>query len=179
LVVNMGTVPKLGPEVMERYRRKLRYKVAYHVGSFCPDIDDIVQESMSRFLAALQSDRIRNPEQSGAFLSGICNHVIQEYRRRLRREPMAEATAPPAEPRVMPEAELLEVREAIDAALQQLSSRDCAILHAFYLEEKSKEEICRELSITDLQFRVALFRAKDRFREAWQRGLKQPGSSGH
>jgi DNA-directed RNA polymerase specialized sigma24 family protein len=79
----------------------------------------------------------------------------------------------------MPEADLLEAQDAIAAVLQELSSRDYAILHAFYLEEKSKEEICRELSLTDLQFRVALFRAKDRFRQAWRLALKHTGSRGH
>jgi anti-sigma B factor antagonist len=159
---SMATGPNLSPEAIEQYRVRLRYKVSYHLGGFCADTDDIVQESMSRFLVALQNNRIRNTDFLGAFLSGICNHVMQEYHRRVRREPLAEPMAPGSERKVMPEAELLETRDAIDAALAQLSSRDQAILHAFYLEEKSKEEICQALALTDPQFRVVLFRAKDR-----------------
>ena len=79
----------------------------------------------------------------------------------------------------MPETDLLETRQAIDAALAQLSGRDYALLNAFYLEEKSKDEICQALSMSDLQFRVALFRAKDKFRTAWRGGLKQTRPGGH
>jgi DNA-directed RNA polymerase specialized sigma24 family protein len=78
---------KFDPDRIERYRRKLGYKVCYHLGSFCPDIEDVVQETLTRFLRAIRDDQIRNPESVGAFLSGICNNVIQEYRRRLWKEP--------------------------------------------------------------------------------------------
>ena len=78
---------KLEPETIDRYRRKVRYKVCYHLGSFCQDVEDVVQETLARFLRAIQDDKVRNPESVGAFLSGICNNVILEYRRRFWKEP--------------------------------------------------------------------------------------------
>src|SRR5215831_16775336 len=160
----------LDPERIDRYRRKVRYKVCYHLGSFCQDVEDVVQETLTRFLGAIQDGKVRNPESLGAFLSGICNNVILEYRRRLWKESSADLDAASApEGTVAPEAELLDLREAIDAALAQLPKRDREILRAFFLQEKNKDEICDSMGLSDVQFRVALFRAKDRFRKIFQK----------
>ena len=183
----MECAPEISPEAIERYQRKLRYKVCYHLGSFCPDVDDIVQETLSRFLRARNEGKIRKPDSTGALLSGICNNVIHEYHRRLWREPPAEsgpAFSPRAgtasrSPAVAPEAELIELRDAIGAALAQLSARDREILRGFFLQEKTKAEICESLALTDGQFRVALFRAKDRFRRAYRQDLKRAARQGH
>jgi RNA polymerase sigma-70 factor (ECF subfamily) len=158
---------ELDPETIDRYRRKVRYKVCYHLGSFCQDVEDVVQETVTRFLGAIQDGKVRNPESLGAFLSGICNNVILEYRRRLWKEPLSDSDSNPPEAMVPPEAELLDLREAIDAALAQLPKRDRDILRAFFLQEKSKDEICDSMGLSDVQFRVALFRAKDRFRKIY------------
>ena len=74
---------------LERLRLKLRYKVLYHMGHNCADVDDLVQETLTRFIRAGQRHQIRNTEEFGAFLNGVCRNVILEYRRRVRREPAA------------------------------------------------------------------------------------------
>jgi RNA polymerase sigma-70 factor (ECF subfamily) len=162
---------ELDPETIERYRSKVRYKVCYHLGSFCQDVEDVVQETLARFLRAIQDGKVRNPESIGAFLSGICNNVVFEYRRRIWKEPSADPDAETPEGTVAPEAELLDLREAIDAALAQLPKRDREILRAFFLQEKNKDEICDSMGLSDVQFRVALFRAKDRFRKIYRHKL--------
>ena len=167
------------PKILERYRLKLRYKVCYHLGSLCPDVDDVVQETLARFLRAHRDDKIRNPESTAAFVSGICNNVIREYRRRLWREPLVETDRKVPEKSVLPEAELLGLRQDILAAMAQLSNRDRNILNAFFLQERDKDEICRSMGLTDTQFRVALFRAKKRFRRIYQQKLKQEASRNH
>jgi RNA polymerase sigma-70 factor (ECF subfamily) len=105
--------------------------------------------------------------------------VIQEYRRRIWKEPTVETDSLPNPGWVPPEAQVLEMREIISVTLAQLSERDQEILRAFYLEERSKEEICISLSMTNAQFRVALFRAKDRFRSAYHQGLKRKTGKRH
>ncbi len=156
---------------LERLRLKLRYKVLYHVGHNCPDVDDLVQETLTRFVRASQKNQIRNnSEEFGAFVNGVCRNVILEYRRRMRREPMADSESQVKDPGVRPDADILEMRQAIDHGLAELAERDRAILGRLYLEGKEKEEICREWGLTDAQFRVVLFRAKDRFRKAWSGG---------
>jgi len=170
---------KLASETIERYQRKLRYKARYHLGSFCPDVEDVVQETLLRFLQAHDEGKIRNPNALGAFASGICNNVILEYRRRLWRDPPAEGEGKNLAATSPPEIETLERQEPIAAALAQLSERDCAILRAFFLHERTKSEICGDLGLTDGQFRVALFRAKDRFRKVYTQGLKHSAGQGH
>ena len=161
---------------IEAYRLKLRYKARYHLGSFCPDLEDVVQEALARFLTACRDHRIRNPKSLGAFLSGTCNHVISEYRRRLWRESTEPLFRPPT---VRPEADWLELADSVSAALAELSDRDGLILRAFYLQEKDKDEICKSFGINDNQFRVTLFRAKERFRKIYRGGLKRSAVAGH
>jgi len=158
---------------LERLRLKLRYKVLYHVGHNCPDVDDIVQETLTRFVRAEQQSQIRNnADDFGAFVNGVCRNVILEYRRRVRREPLADPDIPVRDRAVRPDAEVFEMRQAIDQGLAELAERDRQILRSLYLEGKEKEEICREWSMSDAQFRVVLFRAKERFRRAYPHGAE-------
>lgn len=152
---------------LERLRLKLRYKVLYHLGHHCADVDDLVQETLTRFLRAEQRRQIRNTEEFGAFLNGVCRNVILEYRRRIRREPNADPDVPIPDAGVRPDAEILELRDAIDNGLSELAERDRAILRSLYLEGQEKDDICKQWGMSDAQFRVVLFRAKERFRRAW------------
>lgn len=164
---------------LERLRLKLRYKVLYHVGHNCADVDDLVQESLTRFIRAEQRHQIRNMEEFGAFLNGVCRNVILEYRRRMRREPMLDREDPLPETGVRPDADILELRDAIDNGLAGLADRDRAILRALYLEGRDKDEICVDWKMSDAQFRVVLFRAKERFRRAYGSAMKRTGTSQH
>jgi RNA polymerase sigma-70 factor, ECF subfamily len=163
----------------ERVRLKLRYKVLYHVGHGCPDVDDLVQESITRFLRAEQRHQIRNTEEFGAFLNGVCRNVILEYRRNMKREPVLDQDASIPDAGVRPEADILEMRDAIDSSLSELAERDRMVLRSLYLEGKEKDEICREWKMTDAQFRVVLFRAKERFRRAYGSELKRKTAGEH
>jgi RNA polymerase sigma factor (sigma-70 family) len=154
-------------EDIEQLRPRVRFKVCYEVGFLCPDVDDIVQETLTRFFVASKDDKVRNTAAPGAFLNGICRNVILEYRRRtFRDEPMPEVIPEP-QGRRLPEVDLFEMQDAIAAGMEQLSPRDRRILRAYYLEEKSKEEILKVTGMTDENFRVVLCRAKERFRNIY------------
>ena len=166
-------------EELEKLRLKLRFKVSYEVGFACPDVEDIVQETIARLLVASQNEKIRNQEALGAFLNGICRNVILEYRRRSQRdEPMPEVVPEPPG-RHLPEADLFELRQAIALGLAQLPERDRRILRAFYLEEKTKEEILKQTGLSDQNFRVVLFRAKEKFRAIYLEHAKHQATSRH
>ena len=152
---------------LERLRLKLRYKVLYHLGHNCPDVDDVVQDTLARFLYAKEHQKIRNTEEFGAYVNGVCRNVILEYRRRRGREPLLDEDVPIPDVGVRPESEIFEMRDAIDNGLAGLAERDRMVLRSLYLEGKDKEEICREWGMTDAQFRVVLFRAKERFRRVY------------
>jgi RNA polymerase sigma factor (sigma-70 family) len=169
----------LNESTIERLRLKLRYKVLYHVGHNCADVDDLVQETMVRFLRAEQRQLIRNTEELGAFLNGVCRNVILEYRRRIRREPTIDPETPIPDRGVRPEAEILEMRDAIDTGLAELAERDRMILRCLYLEGRDKEDICKEWGMSDAQFRVVLFRAKERFRRVYGMEMKRSRAAEH
>lgn len=166
-------------EDLEKLRQRLRLKVRYDVGFYCPDVDDIVQETLARYLTATQELKIQNPEAVGAFLNGVCRNVISEYRRRnLRDEPMPEVVPEPPRNGIG-DADLFELRQAIAQGLEGLSERDRRVLRSFYLEEKSKEEILLETGLTDDNFRVVLCRAKERFRAIYLEQAQHRGPSRH
>jgi len=166
-------------EDLEKLRPKVRFKVCFEVGFYCPDVDDIVQETLARFMVAAREEKIQNVAAVGAFLNGICRNVISEYRRRnMRDEPMPEVVPEPPG-KGIPEADLFELREAIAQGLGQLSERDRRVLRGFYLEEKSKEEILKQTGLTDENFRVVLCRAKERFRAIYVEQTKHRALSRH
>ena len=166
-------------EVLEKLRPKVSLKVSYEVGFFCPDIDDLVQETLTRFLVAVQKETVRNTESLGPFLNGICRNVILEYWRRSTREAPMPETVPEPPAKGIPDAGLLELRQAIAEGMSQMSSRDRQILTAFYLEEKTKDEILNMTGMSDENFRVVLCRAKERFRSIYQQQAKHRGGSRH
>jgi RNA polymerase sigma-70 factor (ECF subfamily) len=154
-------------------RPKVRFRVAHQVGWACADLDDIVQETLARFLIAVREDRIHSPAAVGAFLNSICRNVIFEYRRRLMRDDvMPEIMSDPTDQRLSG-AEQFEIRDAIALGLAQLSARDRQILRALYIEEKTKEEILALSGLSYEQFRVVLCRAKERFRAFYSARLQQ------
>ncbi len=163
---------------LEKLRPKLRFRVAHDLGFACPDVDDVVQESLRRYLAATQDERLRTPEAAGAFLNGICRNVISEYRRKMFRDvPMPEIVPEPPQKNIA-EPELFELRDAIAAAMQQLSARDRQVLQLFYLEERSIPQILEATHLSDTNFRVVLCRAKERFRQIYRDACNNQGSTG-
>src|SRR6202044_3327192 len=102
-----------------------------------------------------------------------------EYRRRnMRDEPMPEIVPEPPSPGIG-DADLFDLRQAIAQGMEQLSERDRRVLRAFYLEEKSKDEILKQTLMTDEIFRVVLCRAKERFRAIYLEQTKHRGNSRH
>src|SRR5690242_13843532 len=107
---------ELSDSDIQSLRNKLRCKVRYRLGGFCPDVEDIVQESLARLLRAEQVHAIEHPERLGAFLNGICNNVISEYRRSLMRQGMPVEDFPERANPGISHGESLEIRQAVGAA---------------------------------------------------------------
>jgi RNA polymerase sigma-70 factor (ECF subfamily) len=163
---------------LEALRPKLRFKVCFRVGFACPDVDDIVQETITRFLTSVRDGKLETVDSIGAYLNGICQNVILEYRRRWARDTEDPADAPEHASPNLPETELFEMREAIALGLRELSDRDREVLRAFYLEERPKSEILAMTGLSDENFRVVLCRAKERFRRIYESAVKHRAASG-
>lgn len=164
---------------LEKLRPKLRFKVCHRVGFACPDVDDIVQETLKRFLLAVREGKLRKTAAMGAFLNGICQNVILEYRRQWSRDiSVGDAETETADKRLA-DSEIFDLRDAITAGMQQLSARDRQVLRAFYLDETPKSEILATMGLTDDNFRVVLCRAKERFRQIYNSPVKHRAASSH
>jgi RNA polymerase sigma-70 factor, ECF subfamily len=146
---------------------KLRSRVSSHHA-----IDDVKQETFTRCLQLVRSEGgIRNPERLGPIVNSICNHVLSEHFRSGRRtEPLEDQ---PAERFVARDPDALslvisdDTRRTVRSVLQKLPERDRAILRGLFLEDREKDDLCREIGVTRDYIRVLLHRAKQSFREAY------------
>ena len=74
-----------------------------------------------------------------------------------------------------PERRVIE-QESQDVALRMLGGlpkRDREVLVRFYLQEQTADEICRDLNLTETQFRLIKSRAKARYGELGRRRFSQ------
>jgi RNA polymerase sigma-70 factor (ECF subfamily) len=138
-------------------------------------LEDVKQETFARCLKLLRSPGgIRNAERLGPLVNSICNNVLSEHFRAGRRtEPLDDQ---PAERFIAREPDALsriitdDTRRIVRQVLEKLPARDQAILKAVFLEEREKDDLCREIGVTRDYIRVLLHRAKQSFREAYMEG---------
>ena len=58
------------------------------------------------------------------------------------------------------------------------NDRDREILSRYYIADEAKEDICRDLELSDLHFNRVLFRARQRYRELFERRQQAGRESG-
>lgn len=141
-------------------------------------IEDIRQETFARVLAAVRSGAgIREPERLGAFVNSVCNNVLLEFYRASSRNPENSENAPElADPGIDLEGFLAskETCEMVRNVLQRLPEKDRLLLRAIFLEEKDKDQVCRELGVERDYLRVLLHRAKHSFRSIYEKENPPP-----
>ena len=138
-----------------------------------PAVEDIRQETFVRVLKTLRADAgIRNPERLGAFVNSVCNNVLQEfYRSSARAAPLDENTEDPTDKTIDLDGMLMtkQTREQVRQILARLPEKDRQLLRAIFLEERDKNEVCRELGVNRDYLRVLLHRAKQSFRAFYEK----------
>ncbi len=137
-------------------------------------IEDVRQETFIRVLAALRSEGgIRQPERLGAYVNSVCNNVLLEhYRAGSRNDPMDEETESSftsPEPNALSVLISKDSERVVREILDDMSPRDLKLLRGVLLEERDKEEVCRELGVDREYLRVLIHRAKLTFKGAYLR----------
>ena len=135
-------------------------------------VEDLRQETYIRVLVALRKDGVRQPERFGAFVNSICNNVLLEfYRSSSRTTPLEEPQLERADENVDLEGQLVtkQTKERVRQVLQALPKKDRALLQAFFLQEKDKNEVCAQFGVDRDYLRVLLHRAKDKFRVLYEK----------
>lgn len=137
-------------------------------------VDDVRQETLTRVIATLRRDGgIRYPERFGAFVNSTCKNVLREDVRKSQREQPLQADHFDFPDRIVDlERSLIsdEMKRKVREILEEMNKRDRELLAALFLEEKDKEEICREFGVEREYLRVLLHRAKERFRSYFLKG---------
>jgi RNA polymerase sigma-70 factor, ECF subfamily len=136
-------------------------------------VDDIAQETFLRVFKAMQAEGgIRQPERLGAFVNSVCNNVLQEFYRSVDHGASLDDDAPePVDKLIDLEGFLVtkQTREQVRKVLALLGEKDRQLLRSIFLEEKQKDDVCREFGVDRDYLRVLLHRAKQSFRAYYER----------
>jgi len=135
-------------------------------------VEDLRQETYIRVLVTLRKDGVRQPERFGAFVNSICNNVLMEfYRLYSRTRPLEDSHLEMPDHAVDLEGQMVtnQSKERVRQVLEDLPKKDRDLLHAFFLEEKEKDEVCAQFGVDRDYFRVLLHRAKDKFRALYEK----------
>ncbi len=135
-------------------------------------IEDVKQETFARTLVLLRSEGgIRHAERLGSLVNSICNNVLfEQYRTDGRADPLAEETAAMLTERAPGALDGMmtgETRANVREVLGMLSAKDRGVLKAIFLDERDKDDVCREMGVSREYIRVLLHRAKNSFRKAY------------
>ncbi len=127
-------------------------------------IDDVCQETFARVFAVLRKDRgLRQPERLGAFVNTVCNHVLlEQYRSSRRSEELPELPATGVDALEIVSAR--QIKTKVREILLGLPAKDRDLLKAVFLDERDRDDVCREFGVDREYLRVLLHRAKQGFK---------------
>jgi RNA polymerase sigma-70 factor, ECF subfamily len=145
-------------------------------------IEDVRQETFVRVFASLRSGKIRQPDRLGAFVNSMCNNVLlEQYRSSSRSSSIEdeEQTDFPA-----PHVDILgaiaarQMEEKVREILEDLPEKDRRLLREVFLEERDKDEVCRDFGVDRDYLRVLLHRAKQSFKTLYLKNIaaRPPGA---
>lgn len=142
-------------------------------------IEDVCQETFARVLSVLRRDGgLRQPERLGAFVNTTCNHVLfEEYRSSGRSDSLDEEGKPEPVAKGANALDLVatkQIGKKVREILLKLAPRDRSLLKAVFLEERDRDEVCREFGVEREYLRVLLHRAKQEFKIEYIKRVGNP-----
>jgi RNA polymerase sigma-70 factor, ECF subfamily len=159
--------PSVEEHFVSYFSPLLRCKLQGH-GWSSEDAEDIRQDTFLRVLLTLrQKSGLDHPERLGAFVLSVCNNVALEFRRARVRHPSADQDQPEMVDETIDIHGALvaeESKKLVRRVLDGLPEPDRALMRAVFIEEASREEICRRMNVDRDYLRVLLHRARGRFR---------------
>jgi RNA polymerase sigma-70 factor (ECF subfamily) len=142
-------------------------------------IEDVRQETFARFYVALREEKIVHPERLGSFINSVCNNVLLEHYRTTARdgaldgdEEQKEFPSSVLDPLAMFTTQ--EIQQKVREILDQLPERDRRLLREVFLEERDKDEVCRDFGVDREYLRVLLHRAKQLFKSLYLKNNNAP-----
>jgi RNA polymerase sigma-70 factor (ECF subfamily) len=139
-------------------------------------IEDVRQETFARVLKSLRKgDVLREPEKLGSFVNTVCNNVLFEHYRASARSDSLDDEGQPELPATGMDAlghvAAQQLKARVREILLDLPPRERDLLKAVFLDERDREEVCREFGVDREYLRVLLFRAKQEFKAEYLRRI--------
>lgn len=158
-------------ELVTRFQRGLVWFLSSQVA---PDAEDLAQDVLLEAIAAIRAGRLDDPDRLAGYIRAIAHHKvcakIGEYR--TQRERFVDVLRFPLPANQVGPEEQVIINQRSELALKMLNElrpRDREVLRRFYLDGQSPEQICREMGLSDTQFRLLKSRAKERVAKLGQR----------
>jgi RNA polymerase sigma-70 factor, ECF subfamily len=164
-------------ELYSRFGKGIRYSFFRHLGP--QDLDDKVHDTFLIVVQAIRKGELRDPDRLMGFVRTVVRRQVAAHIEdavHARRDVTAVDPATPLLDQSSTAEEQMISQEQVSLMLRTLSSmpaRDRELLTRFYLEDQSQEQICREMGLTDTQFRLFKSRAKARFGEKGRRRIER------
>lgn len=133
------------------------------------DLDDTVHDTFLIVAQAIRRGDLREPDRLMGFVWTVVRRQLAAYIERSANSRRHLADIDGAlrllDPCPNPEwsAITLQRQRLARCVLHEVAARDREILVRFYLNEQRPEQICREMGLTQTQFRLLKSRAKERF----------------
>jgi RNA polymerase sigma-70 factor (ECF subfamily) len=165
----MGGDPETESHFVSYFSTLIRLKLRSRLRS--PQlVEEVRQETFLRVLTTLKrKGGLQHPERLGAFVNSVCNNVFMEsIRAESKTNPFPDENFDAADTRMDTESEFVtqETRKQVAAVLNSLPAKERDLLRMVFLEERDKDEVCREMGVDREYLRVLIHRAKSRFRAA-------------
>lgn len=132
-------------------------------------MEDVRQETFARVLAGLEKPgTLRQPESLGSFVNTVCNNVLFEhYRMSSRNKPLDEQEMgdyPASGADTLNIVSSGQMKIKVRKILLDMPLRDRMLLKAIFLDEKDRDEVCKQFGVDREYLRVLLHRAKQDFK---------------
>ncbi len=163
----------------KQFSRGIRYYLCRHLGP--EELDDRVHDTFLVVVQAIRKGDLREPERLMGFVRTIVRRQVAAYIDQAvqtrRDQTDIECGVTVADAKCDPEQQAIarQKKALMRSVLESLSKRDRDILVRFYLNEEPQEQICKEMSLTETQFRLLKSRAKARFGEIGKKKLLSSG----
>lgn len=154
-------------ELYRMFSRGVRFYLTRQLGP--QEIDDKVHDVFLIIVQAIKRGDLREPERLLGFVRtvvrrAVANHIDSAVQR--KREELHEAESVVDTAQNPDESWLIQQQtEIAKKVLDGMASRDREILVRFYIDEQEQEQICRDMKLSETQFRLLKSRAKSRFME--------------
>jgi RNA polymerase sigma-70 factor (ECF subfamily) len=162
-------------ELYTSFSRGVRYYFCKHLGP--ADLDDRVHDAYLTVVQSIRSGSLREPEALMGFVKTIIRRQvaagIDDAVQSRRERADFEVGAFVSDVRQNPEQEAIgrQKTQLMVQVLQEISSRDREILTRFYLHGQEQDQICKEMNLSETQFRLLKSRAKARFGDLGRKRL--------